>query len=113
MKLNFDIESVSLHPGTILTNLGREMPVMMKLANIFSVCLKYFCLKTISQGASTTVRCVVMNSKILQNGEYYDSCNVAMIRYGITTKDYSNAIILWQWSLKLIQQKGFNVPVFE
>ena len=111
----FNVEAVSLHPGIINTNLFDNVEVKSNIIidffnqYIIIPMLNLTLLKTIEQGCATTIRCVVMKSNQIENGAYYDSCQLAKIRYGITEKDYSNADIAWQWSKNLIEKAGFDL----
>lgn len=64
----------AVHPGVIATNLGRHMPLSMR---IFSPIASALAFKTIPQGAAT--QCYVATHPSLRevSGEYFADCNVA------------------------------------
>jgi len=113
------ITSVSLHPGVIPTDLSRNMPGWMA-ATLKSSLFRVF-LKTIPQGAATTVRCVSLKDDQIQGGHYYKDCNEGndqlhqQFRINFNYNELSDekvandqAYLLWQLSVKLITQKGFT-----
>jgi len=113
------VTSVSLHPGVIPTELSRNMSGWMSAALKSSVSRLF--LKTIPQGAATTVRCVSLKDDQIQGGHYYKDCNEAdgqLTQQFRTNSDYSKlkddqvandqAVLLWQLSEKLISQKNFT-----
>lgn len=63
----------ALHPGVIVTNLGRHMPVVARMALGLAAAVA---LKTVPQGAAT--QCYVATHPSLANlsGEYFYDCNV-------------------------------------
>jgi len=113
------ITSVSLHPGVIPTDLSRNMPNWMA-ATLKSSLASVF-LKSIPQGAATTVRCCSLKDDEIQGGHYYKDCNEAdaqlqpqfrlTVDYNKLTDDQvanDQAQLLWQLSEKLITQKNFT-----
>ena len=118
----FNVESVSLHPGVIHTNLFSNVDtngLNSVILNIIDFIKEYiviplarlFFLKTVEQGCATTIRCVVMKSNQIKNGGYYNSCQLAMIRFGMIKKDYTNANMAWEWTQNLIKNAGFDLPI--
>lgn len=112
------ITSVSLHPGVIPTELSRNMSSWMSNALKSSVARLF--LKTIPQGAATTVRCVSLKDEEIHGGHYYKDCNEAngqLHQQFRLNGDYNKlkddqvandqAVLLWQLSEKLVTQKNF------
>jgi WW domain-containing oxidoreductase len=64
----------SLHPGVIVTNLGRSMPAFMR--GVLSAVRPLF-LKTVPQGAATQTFVATHPSLASATGEYFADCNVA------------------------------------
>jgi len=106
------IRGVSLHPGVIPTELSRNMSggqqwVLKHLGRL---------IKSIPQGAATTVRCVSLTDEQLDGGgKYYSDCNAhdqvrADMRLGKTEKDNIDTK-LWEISEKLISSKGFSMTL--
>jgi hypothetical protein len=75
------IESAALHPGAVMTNLGRHLTVKDYL-HFFTIGLprvmymegRLYPFKTPEQGASTTL--TVASTGSLVNGAYYRNCEV-------------------------------------
>lgn len=65
------IHAVSLHPGVIKTELGRHLPAFVRGLISFA---KPF-LKTIPQGAATTVYCALAPEVMAKGGQYFADCN--------------------------------------
>jgi len=111
------IYGVSVHPGVIPTELGRHM------ASAIQWTFKKFegwILKTIPQGAATTVRCVCLkNEELNGGGRYYQDCNEredklrADLRLQTESKEQSMDAKLWELSEKLIIAKGFSMTLEE
>jgi len=113
------ITSVSLHPGVIPTDLSRNMGWM---ASVLKSSFSRLFLKTIPQGAATTVRCVSLKDNEIQGGHYYKDCvdgNGTIPQQFRITGDYNalkddqvtndQAYLLWQLSEKLITQKNLTL----
>jgi retinol dehydrogenase-13 len=91
----FDVESVSLHPGVIRTNLTRHMSIW-DLARFFLIRLfqgVVIQFKTVEQGAATTVLCATSPS--IENGAYYSDCAVA--ESSDSAKDEANAAAVYEY----------------
>jgi len=110
------VSSVSLHPGVIPTDLSRNLPSWMASALKSRIARPF--LKTIEQGAATTVRCVSLSDSELQGGHYYKDCNEAnadLQQQWRITSDYNKftdvknepPYLLWQLSVNLITKKNF------
>ena len=92
------LETVSLHPGVIDTNLGRHLPTYAK--GIFAVMgwLRIMSKKTVEQGAATTVTCATAAN--IENGAYYDDCAPARYEAGNATNE-EDAIRLFDLCVEL------------
>jgi len=83
------ITAVSLHPGSIDTELGRHSTistVFYKLGFLFN--------KSIEQGAATTIYCCTAKEVESQGGSYYDNCNLGKAN-GVRDEDIAK---LWEVS---------------
>jgi len=83
----------SLHPGVIITNLGRHLNPVMKFG--FGVASVVMC-KDVHQGAATECYLAVNPGAAGINGQYFDDCNVARPRADGT--DAETARRLWEAS---------------
>jgi len=110
------IYGVSLHPGVIPTDLSKHMPAGQRwaLKNLG----KPF-LKSIPQGAATTVRCVCMTDDELNGGgQFYADCNQHdnQLRQDLRLQasggdEQSPDAKLWKLSEELIIAKGFSITL--
>jgi len=97
-----DIESVTLHPGVISTNLWKYFPsIAQKLVSAL------LANKTVEQGAATNVYCALAND--VTGGGYYDSCQVAKPK--TKAEDVSARKKLWDFTENLIATEGFELPL--
>ncbi len=83
----------SLHPGVIITNLGRHLNPVMKFG--FGVASVVMC-KDVHQGAATECYLAVNPGAAGINGQYFDDCNIAAPRADGT--DAETARRLWDVS---------------
>jgi NAD(P)-dependent dehydrogenase (short-subunit alcohol dehydrogenase family) len=83
----------SLHPGVIITNLGRHMNPVMKFG--FGVASVVMC-KSVEEGAATECYLAAHPGAAGISGEYFDDCNVARPRADGT--DAETARRLWDVS---------------
>lgn len=69
------VTTYSLHPGVIATELGRSLnsPIEMLFGLIQYTPLR-FIMKTIPEGAQTTICCAVSDAVADESGEYYADC---------------------------------------
>jgi len=96
------ITAYSVHPGSVQTELSRHVigdNYVMK--NLLKPAFFYF-LKTIPQGAATSVYCAVARGLEEKSGLYFSDCNEAQpIAWG---KDKEKAVELWEFSQKLVNR---------
>lgn len=97
----FGVRAYALHPGAVNdTDLGREAPVsMFQEMGTFGEDGKIkpevaASLKTIAQGAATTIWCATSPSLNSIGGVYCEDCNVAAIDNGQIAHDYANPATL-------------------
>jgi len=91
--------AVSLHPGVIKTDLLRDNTAGKRMLSVF----KPF-LKTIPQGAATTLYCCLAPD--VQGGKYYADCAVAKIKpHKSCVPLDKSAARLWELSEKLVGSK--------
>ena len=116
------IVALALHPGGIITNLAKNMKIDLKILLIF---LKsYMYMKSIPQGAATTLRCITIDDSDIYDGEkgkmsdvedmayYYIDCRAVKSkeRWAPTfeekeLKEMDQA--LWDRSVKIIQSLDY------
>ena len=96
------VYSVSLHPGSIKTELQRYN-------SFFSLWRKYMPdigTKTIEQGAATQIRVAAMSDEeFMENGgQYFEDCNVASVwRSDILAKELGE--LYWKLSERMIESR--------
>ncbi|KAH7839813.1 hypothetical protein Vadar_009151 [Vaccinium darrowii] len=99
-----DITCNSLHPGAVVTNIGRHYPLLNGLAKMLS---KYLWLKNIPQGAATTCYVALhpqVNPQVKGvSGEYFNENNIG--KRTALAKDEELANKLWDFSLSLTDPK--------
>jgi len=83
----------SLHPGVIITNLGRHLNPVMRFG--FGVASVVMC-KTVEQGAATECYLAVHPGAAPISGHYFDDCNIARPRADGTDADTARR--LWEVS---------------
>ena len=114
------IIAVSVHPGTIQTNLSNEMHAgsILKFGRFFFNPQYYMEeMKSIPQGAATTLRCVSMANSEIKGGHWYFNCRSADDRdrlYETAKEDkekYNNRLAdrLDELSRVLVEAKGFKL----
>mmetsp|Transcript_42325 Transcript_42325/g.45935 ORF Transcript_42325/g.45935 Transcript_42325/m.45935 type:complete len:368 (+) Transcript_42325:36-1139(+) len=97
-----NIDSVTLHPGVISTNLWQYSPsVAQKLVGVFLAD------KTVEQGAATSVYCAL--STDVEGGGYYDNCQLSTPK--LVADDSTAQKQLWDYTERLIIEEGFELPV--
>ena len=111
---------VSCHPGFIMTGLQSNMD-LKDLYQMIRFVRKnkqhrwrtgWENVKTIEQGAATTIRCVSMNQNEIKSGKYYYNCHIGDFRLkGAASQDIDGILAkkLWDLSTKLIQSKGYSL----
>eukprot|EP01084_Bolivina_argentea_P245819 411482_1 len=109
------IYSVSVHPGFVSTNITASswkvhFVVIPLLKNLMPGLVK-----TVSQGAATTIRVAAMsdNEFVNNGGKYFSDCNHVnlwrndLIEGGKESDELGE--LLWNLSTKIIKQKGFQI----
>ena len=102
--VNTGISVYSLHPGAILTDLGRDIDQKMPacLASIFKK-IYGFCLKTPFHGAQTTLYCLLEDKIEHESGNYYSGC--AKVDPSPQAQNAEASKKLWELSEKLVGLK--------
>jgi retinol dehydrogenase-12 len=90
-----DIIAVSLHPGSVKTELARHVPAFLAVPIQF---LSGFFMKSPYEGAQTTLHCAL--SPDVQGGEYFSDCKAVTPSKHAT--DSAAASKLWDVSEKLV-----------
>jgi len=70
-RANIDGFSVSLHPGAIYSDIGRDFGWMNYIVKRLFFPLILICFKTSWEGAQTTLHTVLESPDNLKKGEYY------------------------------------------
>ena len=106
---NDNIKVVSLHPGTIHTELNRHFDEKwfhkVFFRGILHPAMHVFG-KTREQGAQTSVYCAVEDYDKLQAGGYYDDCKIAKASAEACKEE--NGKRLWEMTEKIIAEKTRN-----
>ncbi|CAH1791845.1 unnamed protein product [Owenia fusiformis] len=96
------VTTYSLHPGTIMTEIGKDIPYLNN--PIFATTtypLWWFFLKTLEGGAQTTICCAVDEALKGESGLYYSDCEAMTEGLPPATQNDEDAKKLWELSLKL------------
>merc|ERR1719162_1163504 len=97
-----NIDSVTLHPGVIGTNLWQYSPsIAQKLVGLFLAD------KTVEQGAATSVYCALSND--VAGGGYYNHCQLSTPQ--VVADDSTAQKQLWEHTERLITEAGFELPI--
>lgn len=113
------IRAVALHPGVIETELGRHMTTQMREKAVAAVNRQFtekpaFTVKTIPQGAATSVWAGFVADTDLVGGRYCEDCDVAALaavdpgeRKGVRpyAMDQERARALWTRSEEMVGEK--------
>ncbi|KAJ8926906.1 hypothetical protein NQ314_020758 [Rhamnusium bicolor] len=101
------INVYSLHPGVIMTELGRHLTVRSTWGLILVMKLiAPFFLKTPEQGSQTTIYCAVDEKCANETGLYYAEC--AVKEPSENAKNVEDAKKLWDISLKLVGLEDYD-----
>jgi hypothetical protein len=93
--------SNSVHPGIILTNLGRHFdPWKRTMGRLIG----WTFMKTIPEGAATTCYVATANSLAGVSGQYFEDCNPVVPMPGKHMDDVVLAQKLWQKSTELVSE---------
>jgi NAD(P)-dependent dehydrogenase (short-subunit alcohol dehydrogenase family) len=94
-EANKGITTYSLHPGTIATDIWRNVPSV-----IFPLLKWAMRMKTVEEGAQTTVYCATSNACATENGLYYTDSKVKTPSR--LARDPALADELWKKSAELV-----------
>ncbi|KAI9020621.1 putative short-chain dehydrogenase [Hyaloraphidium curvatum] len=98
-----DLVSLSLHPGVILTNLGRDLnPEALQYLLDLGITPDKFKYKTLGQGAATHIVAGFDAEVEKSNGAYMEDCRVAEEACAPHAKDMEAAERLWQLSNEMV-----------
>lgn len=102
-----NVYAVSLHPGGITTELGRNLNPMIRSVMDFFRPLIVMYLKTPSQGAATTIRTLSLSDDEFKQygGDYFVDCNVANNKLRSDMNDKSNQDLLWKLTENILNDK--------
>lgn len=93
--------SNAVHPGIILTNLGRHFdPWKRTMGRLIG----WTFMKTIPEGAATTCYVATANSLAGVSGQYFEDCNPVVPMPGKHMDDLFLAQALWQKSTELVSE---------
>jgi len=102
-----NVYAVSLHPGGIATELGRNWhPMILKVLGYLEPVVLAV-LKTPDQGAATTIRTISISDEEFQKhgGSYFADSNVADNQLRSDMNDKSNCALLWTLSENILKDK--------
>ncbi|XP_041455733.1 retinol dehydrogenase 12-like [Lytechinus variegatus] len=90
------VVSFSLHPGSVNTDIKRNWAGWLRaLAPLIS----FFFLKSVKEGAQTSIHCAVSDDILDQSGEFFKGCQVQKLTR--TARDQGLAKKLWDVSLEM------------
>lgn len=96
------VTTYALHPGVILTELGRSLDSPAE--KLFAILAQFtpfrYVLKTPTEGAQTTICCAVSEDLADESGQYYADCAVSPLLVP-QASDEALAKQLWEVSMKL------------
>ncbi|XP_032513098.2 retinol dehydrogenase 12-like [Danaus plexippus] len=103
------INTYSLHPGLIKTDLYRHLnsPIRSLIRTIVVDYIFYPFSKTIEMGAQTTVYCAIDEKCSNETGLYYTDC--AVTSPSTHALNDENAKKLWDMSMEMVGLKDFNL----
>ncbi|KAG8450466.1 hypothetical protein GDO86_002937 [Hymenochirus boettgeri] len=86
----------SVHPGTVHTSLGRNMPSWIKA---FIIPFGWLFLRTSTDGAQTSIYCAIQEGIEMYSGRYFDNCQVREVQP--QARDDAVAKKLWEASERM------------
>ncbi|XP_071994384.1 dehydrogenase/reductase SDR family member 13 [Engystomops pustulosus] len=92
-----DVTCYSVHPGVVLTSLGRNLPYWLQVL-LFP--LAWLLLKTPVDGAQTSIYCAVQEGIEMYSGRYFADCQVQQVKPH--ARDDAVAKKLWEVSEDLL-----------
>ncbi|XP_069801159.1 dehydrogenase/reductase SDR family member 13 [Dendropsophus ebraccatus] len=92
-----DVTCYAVHPGVVLTNLGRSLPYWLQVL-LFP--LAWMLLKTPMDGAQTSIYCAVQEGIEMYSGRYFADCQVQQVLPH--ARDDAIAKKLWEVSEDLL-----------
>ena len=113
-KNNLKVKTAALHPGTIHTEIARDVSLYLKIAIYIVYPIFWLITKTINSGAQTTLY-LCYEDKNFINGEYYKDCHQTPVAPHALDKNLRNMYI--EWSRNMISYYGekakvkFNIKV--
>ncbi|KAM8977050.1 dehydrogenase/reductase SDR family member 13 [Pelodytes ibericus] len=96
-----DVTCFSVHPGVVLTNLGRNFPYWLKVV-LFPIAWLF--LRTTTDGAQTSIYCAVQEEIEMYSGRYFSNCTVTPLPPH--ARDDAVAKKLWEISEELTGSVG-------
>jgi WW domain-containing oxidoreductase len=107
-----EVLSVSVHPGDVDTNLWNRNKWFSRFRHSLLQFLKLLPgeFKTVEQGASTVLYCVVSPQDKLKGGNFYKDCcdGEKNLRSDLLPSDDAKETKLWDLSERLIKKAGFD-----
>ncbi|XP_066455660.1 dehydrogenase/reductase SDR family member 13 [Eleutherodactylus coqui] len=92
-----DVTCYAVHPGVVLTNLGRNLPHWLQIL-LFPIA--WFLLKTPVDGAQTSIYCAVQEGIEMYSGRYFANCQAQQVKPH--ARDDAVAKKLWEVSEGLL-----------
>lgn len=111
-KLN--IKTVSLHPGTIHTEIANDVlrkNILMKMLTYIIYPVFWLVTKSQYRGAQTTLQCCYLDYDKLKSSEYYKDCDVTPVHYYADYKLTENRLAFIEWSRQCINTNGSKIGV--
>jgi hypothetical protein len=111
-KNELNVKTVSLHPGTVLTEITRNWN------GLFWGCLKlliypfmWFITKSPLMGCQTTLHLCYINDSDLKNGEYYRDCDIGYLYPSAVSKKMMNEFMRFYRELVGINGEEDNLSL--
>lgn len=92
-----DVTCYAVHPGVVLTNLGRSFPYWLQ---VLLYPIAWMFLKTPMDGAQTSIYCAVQEGIEMYSGRYFANCQVQQVKPH--ARDDAVAKKLWEVSEDLL-----------
>lgn len=107
---NINVPVVSLHPGTIATELNRDYGILRVLFFLLKP-LFWLTFKSVIKGAQTTLDLCYIDPKLIQTGAYYADCSVQKVSSAASSKVNRDLFMNWVNHVIQTQGKQFNFEI--
>lgn len=98
---NTNVTTYSLHPGTIVTGMGRNLHIFF---HVLTSIVEPFMFKNIKQGAATQIYAALKASES-DSGKYFRDCNKVSMEFATSATNVDKMNAFWEKSQRLIMEK--------